>query len=208
MLSKATKTFLLTLWVLTVCALIIIALVLLRQFFSESGGFVYDRGKWRQTEPVETTYGVTLLFGSTDGQGLTREERKTRRRETFLEQVGEVLEELIRGPYSVSGRTIPPASKVNSIFLLPNKTLVVDFSSELQMLHTGGTTGEIFTVYSIVNTLTMNFREVEKVQILIDGDEVETLAGHLDLEQPLTQDSRWLKPFVTPPTPATEKPSA
>jgi germination protein M len=71
---------------------------------------------------------------------------------------------------------------------------VLDFSRELQTLHTGGTTGEILTVYSIVNTLTMNFKEVERVQILIDGDEVETLVGHLDLEQPFTRDNRWIRP--------------
>ena len=43
------------------------------------------------------------------------------------------------------------------------------------------------TVYSIVNSLTQ-FEDIEKVQILIAGEEIETLAGHMDLAYPLERD--------------------
>ena len=182
-----------TLWGLAVCALIVIAAVLLREFLSGGGELMYGR-QLQRTEPAETTSVVTLLFASTDGEGLAREERQVRKMDMLLDQMREVIQELISGPYGVLVRTIPEGTKLLSVYLLSDGTLVVDFSREIQTLHTGGTTGEILTVYSIVNTLTMNFKEVEKVQILVDGDEVETLVGHLDLEQPLTRDNRWLKP--------------
>ena len=193
MASKATRTFLLTLWATAVCALAVIAAVLLREFLSGGAEFPYG-GQFQRTEPTDTMDTVTLLFGSIDGQGLATEIRKVNKKDTSLEQIKQLIEELIRGPYGVLVRTIPEGAKLNSVYLLPDGTLVVDFSREIQTLHTGGTTGEILTVYSIVNSLAMNFPQVETVQILIDGDEVETLVGHLDLEQPLTRDNRWLKP--------------
>jgi hypothetical protein len=36
-----------------------------------------------------------------------------------------------------------------------------------------------------VSVLTTNLSPVARVQILIDGREVETLAGHVDLREPL-----------------------
>ena len=193
MAGKATKTFLLTLWAIAVCALVVIAAVLLREFLSGGDEFIYG-GQRQLTEPTETMDTITLLFGSTDGHGLAKEVRKVPKKDTQLEQIKQLIEELIRGPYGVLVRTIPEGTKLNSVYLLSDGTLVTDFSREIQTLHTGGTTGEILTVYSIVNSLAMNFAQVETVQILIDGDEVETLVGHLDLEQPLTRDNRWLKP--------------
>jgi spore germination protein GerM len=202
MAAKTMKTFLITLWALAVCALVIIAVVLLREFLSGNGEITSGQ-TWHQNQQSELTFDATLLFGSTDGRGLTREHRKVRQRGTLLDQIREVTDALIFGPHGVLVRTIPAETKVNSIYLLGDDTLVLDFSRELQTLHTGGTTGEILTVYSIVNTMSMNFNEVERVQILIDGDEVETLAGHLDLEQPFTRDSRWIsKPSALPETPS------
>jgi hypothetical protein len=36
-----------------------------------------------------------------------------------------------------------------------------------------------------VNTLVLNFDEIERVQLLIEGKEIKTLCGHLDLSRPL-----------------------
>jgi hypothetical protein len=206
MAAKTMRIFLIALWVVAVCALAVIAAALLRELLSGSGGFRYGDA-WLETEKGDLTFDTTLLFGSTDGQGLAREKRKVIRRETLMDQIKEVADELINGPHGVLVRTIPPGTNVNSAYLLPDGTLVLDFSPELQTLHTGGTTGEILTVYSIVNTMTMNFREVERVQILIDGDEIDTLAGHLDLEQPFTRDARWIKPSALMEVQPSEAPS-
>jgi hypothetical protein len=51
--------------------------------------------------------------------------------------------------------------------------------------HPGGSMNELFTVYTIVNVITTNFQDVQNVQLLIDGREVDTLAGHVDLRKPL-----------------------
>jgi spore germination protein GerM len=71
-------------------------------------------------------------------------------------------------------------------------TLVLDFSRELQTNHSGGSAGELLTVYSIVNTLAENIHGISRVQILVEGNEVETLAGHLDLREPLSPNTTWM----------------
>ena len=59
--------------------------------------------------------------------------------------------------------------------------------------HSGGALDELFTVYSIVNALTVNLPAIQRVQILIDGKEVDTLAGHIDLRHPLQKQLKWVK---------------
>jgi hypothetical protein len=57
--------------------------------------------------------------------------------------------------------------------------------SSLRDEHPGGAWTEVLAVYSLVNTLVENFSDVKQVQILIDGNESETLAGHVDISRPL-----------------------
>jgi len=42
-------------------------------------------------------------------------------------------------------------------------------------------------VYALVNALTSNLPAISGVQLLIDGKEIDSLAGHLDLRRPLEQ---------------------
>lgn len=94
------------------------------------------------------------------------------------------LRELIRGPEAPELLvTIPPGAVLKSV-VVTDELAKADFNLELKTKHWGGSLGEMTTVYSIVNTLTQ-FPEIERVQILIEGQEVESLAGHLDLSEPL-----------------------
>ena len=50
---------------------------------------------------------------------------------------------------------------------------------------------ETMTLSCVLRTIAIDFPEVEGVQFLVDGLEVETLAGHIDLTRPFrTKD--WL----------------
>jgi hypothetical protein len=79
------------------------------------------------------------------------------------------------------------------VFLTSNGEAFVDLSGELQRNHPGGTTNEILTIYALVSALTVNLPAITAVQILIDGKEVQTLAGHLDLRRPIEGDGRWVE---------------
>jgi hypothetical protein len=64
----------------------------------------------------------------------------------------------------------------------------VDFSKEIQDKSLSGSEAEMAAVYSIVNSLTYNFKSIKKVLILVDGEEAETLAGHINLSKPFAPD--------------------
>ena len=61
---------------------------------------------------------------------------------------------------------------------------IVDFDGSFLKNFVGGSTGEEFLIGSVVDTLT-NFPEVKQVKFLVDGQEIETLSGHMDLSAPL-----------------------
>ena len=73
---------------------------------------------------------------------------------------------------------------VNSVFFDEHGGAFVDFTRELVDKHPGGSTGELFTIRSVVQTLARNFPEVEYVAFLVDGREIETVAGHIDAAVP------------------------
>jgi hypothetical protein len=64
----------------------------------------------------------------------------------------------------------------------------VDLSANVSTAHPGGTTAELLTVYAIVNAVTANLPAVQRVQILVDGKSVDTIAGHIDVRRPLQRD--------------------
>jgi hypothetical protein len=69
----------------------------------------------------------------------------------------------------------------------------VDLSADARTKHTGGALDELFTIYAIVNALTVNLPAISRVQILVDGKEVDTLAGHVDLRHPLSKNLKWVR---------------
>lgn len=122
-----------------------------------------------------------LYFASADANYLRVEKRSLNEESDLFIQL---FEELKAGPKSSElGITIPEASRLLD-YKLEGKLLTLNFSLELRDNHWGGSTGEIMTVYSIVNTYT-SLPEVDSVKILIEGEQVETLVGHLDLTEPL-----------------------
>ena len=102
------------------------------------------------------------------------------------------LECLIEGT-SEKGQTaiIPKKARLNGVKFADGNCLV-DFSGEIVRNFVGGSTGEEMLVGSVVNTLT-EFPEVKTVQILVDGEAIESLSGHMDLSKPLKRMDNLLK---------------
>jgi hypothetical protein len=53
---------------------------------------------------------------------------------------------------------------------------------------------EQLAIYSLVNTLLQNFEEIKQVELLLDGRETQTLAGHMDLSRTFTKRMDLMKP--------------
>lgn len=131
---------------------------------------------------------VTLYFSDENAEYLVPEHRK-------INQTGDLEKlaviELIKGPNNNNlYPTVPPTTKVNALYV-SGGIAYIDLSSEVIKDHPGGSTGELLTIYSIVMTLT-SFPDIEKVQILVDGNSGNTLVGHVDISIPLERDENWL----------------
>ena len=94
------------------------------------------------------------------------------------------VDQLMKEPKEKELTTIfPKHAKIKSI-KREGETAIVDFDKDIAKGFVGGSTGEEFLINSIVDTLT-EFKEIEQVKFLIDGQEVETLSGHMDLSEPI-----------------------
>lgn len=132
------------------------------------------------------TIKARLFYVSDDGTRLTSLEREVpfaegseQAREIVNAQIAAVAEPLVSA--------VPPGTALRAVYLTGRGEAYVDLSSEAVTAHPGGTLNELLTIYTIVDALTVNLPAVQSVQILIDGKEVATLAGHVDLRQPLVK---------------------
>jgi hypothetical protein len=89
---------------------------------------------------------------------------------------------------------IPAGTTLRALYLSPKGEAYVDLSREVRSGHSGGSLDELLTVYTIVNALTSNLPAVTAVQVLVDGKEVDTLAGHVDLRRPLSKNLTLVEP--------------
>lgn len=105
-----------------------------------------------------------------------------------------IIEALIRGPVKRDlVRTLPEDAACRALYLADNGVAYVDFSADIRDKHPGGSESELLAIYSIVNSLVLNVDEIDKVKILIEGDEAETLAGHIDLRLPFDANMRMVR---------------
>jgi spore germination protein GerM len=133
---------------------------------------------------------LNLWFVSRQEDALVLEKRRAAPSQTPVERVKAVLQELIAGPKGPALPTVPADVKVREVFIDGQGTAYLDFSEALSRANPVGPWAEMLTLRSIVQTLMANVPEIKRVQILIEGREMETLAGHMDIRRPL--DTTWM----------------
>lgn len=137
--------------------------------------------------PVQT---VTLYFADSAGEHLVAEERQIAK----VEGIGRAcIEELIKGPsQGVLKPTLPATTQLLDINIKADGLAIVDFNSELIKDLPANAKAEELAVYSVVNTLTQ-FPTVEKVEFRVDGRKVDTLLGHVDIDDDLVRNTSLIK---------------
>jgi hypothetical protein len=138
---------------------------------------------------------ATLFYVAPDGVGLLPMERDVLFGQGTLEQAKRILEAQFETAPSSLTSAIPPGTKVRALYVTDHGEAYVDLSGEVATAHPGGSLNELLTVYTIVEVLTTNLPALNAVQLLIDGHEVDTLVGHVDLRRPLGPDARWVEPL-------------
>jgi hypothetical protein len=141
---------------------------------------------------------VSLFYVSDSGLELVPVGRDIPYGATPSEQARKIVEEQVKTPPEGYASAIPAETTVRAVYLGQKGDAYVDLGPEIVAHHSGGTIDEALTVYAIVNALSTNMNDVRTVQILIDGKEVDTLAGHIDLRRPLAKSPGWVQKASTP----------
>ena len=163
--------------VLILIAMGLVALVLVRDVVKKPAGP-------EETAAPVSVRGVTLYFGSQDGSSLVAESREIKAGGDVLGDLRVVLGGLLAGPTG-EGTALFPAEVALRAVYIRERTAYLDFSRELVDGFTGGSAGEYLLVASLVQTVCANFPEVDAVRVLVEGEDVDTIGGHLDISRPL-----------------------
>jgi spore germination protein GerM len=138
---------------------------------------------------------ATLFFASEDGRGLVGGEQEVPLAEGTVPQARALVDaQLSTAPPPPLVSTIPEGTTLRGLFVSSRNEAFVDLDATIRDNHPGGSMNELFTVYTLVNAITTNLPDVQAVQVLINGREVDTLAGHVDLRRPLRKNEALIIP--------------
>jgi hypothetical protein len=180
-------------------------------FLAIAGGWMLFVGlpKWYGTRPqagpdtppqpgaapstTERRINATLYYISEDGMALVGVKRDVPFAEAPADQARRIVEAQLGAAAAPLASAVPTGTTLRALYLNEMGDAFVDLSGEVRSNHAGGALYELFTIYAIVDALTVNLPAITRVQILIDGQEVDTLAGHVDLRHPLQKNLKWVK---------------
>lgn len=147
---------------------------------------IHSLKPWLEKTTIVEKKEVYLYFSDSEGEYLIGEKKKILKKRDVKEEAKETINKLIHGPEGDLTPTLPPRTKLLTLQINEAGLAKVNFNQALSKDHPRGSTAEMMTVYSIVNSLGLNFPQIKRVQILIDGKPIETIAGHLSLRQPIS----------------------
>ncbi|MFH2060357.1 MAG: GerMN domain-containing protein [Pseudomonadota bacterium] len=145
---------------------------------------------WAQKEPAfeKSVVDEELFEGFvyfTDAQQVALKSEKVRFPSKLdVHQLGrEIINTLLAGPSQPNLESLwPKGVKLNALFIADDGKAYVDLYVTPEMTKEMDTCLELLTVYSLVNSLTLNILKIKMVKILVQGKDATTLAGHLDIE--------------------------
>ena len=131
---------------------------------------------------------ATLFYGARDGLLLQPVRVEVPLAEGAVAQGRQIVRALLQPPPAPYVSVIPAGTTLKAFYVTSNGDAFVDLSSDVTAKHPGGTHAELLTVFAIVNTITTNLQGVQRVQLLVDGHEADSVAGHVDVRRPLERD--------------------
>lgn len=147
----------------------------------------------RRIMPTSERPVVHLYFAATNYSYLTAESRAMALPHGVVEQAKAMVQALIGGPTDSLIRTLPKETELQALYLTKDGVAYVSFNKAISDKHPGGSLSELLSIYSIVNTLSLNIPEIKAVKLLVDGREAKTLAGHIDIQYPFRPDLLMIK---------------
>lgn len=132
---------------------------------------------------------ATLFYASIEGDALIPIQRDVPLADDIEAQGRAILVSQLAPPPEPYVSAIPAGTTLRAFYVTERGDAFVDLSREVTTAHPGGSLTELLTVQSLVNAVTANLPAVQRVQIMVDGKEVDTIAGHVDVRRPLVRDN-------------------
>ena len=159
------------------------------------------------TAPTETAHiTATLYYGSSDGRALVPVRRDVPAATGVVDQGRQILAVQFQDAPQPYVQVVPKGTKLRAFYVTDRGDAFVDLSGDVASAHPGGSLTELLTVYAIVNAITTNLPAIQRVQLLVEGKEVDTIAGHVDIRRPLERDSTLVRDAQSEPTLKTQDP--
>jgi len=132
------------------------------------------------TTPTDTVVQASIFWAAAPDQ-LAPVETELPLSADPVQRSRQLVQALIAGPPTPAQRTIPADGALLGFYILPDGTGVADFSDALASETPSGIMSEQMAVNSLARTLENNVATLRRLKILIHGQEVDTLAGNVDL---------------------------
>jgi hypothetical protein len=148
-------------------------------------------------EPERT---VSLFYPLADGSGLSSVISK---RPACPDETA-CLEDLLLALSENPGAGLFPLLPLLSVppaIVIDGATATINFRRETIQHLPGGVQSERLVLAALVNTLAVNFPQVQQLAIEIDGIPAETLKGHVDLSTPFVADFSLVRRALLPSFP-------
>ena len=136
---------------------------------------------------------ATVFYASAEGDSLVAVRREVPLAEGIDAQGRQIVMAQLQTAPAPYVSVIPQGTTLRAFFVTERGDAFVDLSREVSTAHPGGSLTELLTVHALVNAVTANLPAVQRVQIMVDGKEVDTLAGHVDVRRPLSRDASLVK---------------
>jgi spore germination protein GerM len=140
--------------------------------------------------PAETPHiAATLFYASAEGDSLVAVRRDVALAEGIDAQGRQIVMAQLQPAAAPHVSVIPKGTTLRAFFVTERGDAFIDLSRDVSTAHPGGSMTELLTVHALVNAVTANLPAVQRVQIMVDGKEVDTLAGHVDIRRPMSRDA-------------------
>lgn len=96
----------------------------------------------------------------------------------------QIVDELIQGPEQEGVPIFRQDATIRQIFVLEDKTAVVDIGRKTAENLAGGIRMELCAIHSITRSLVENLGEIDQVRFLVGGKPELTLSGHVSIGEP------------------------
>jgi len=138
--------------------------------------------------PQQQGKGITLYLATGESDKFAQRKYSVKENMAWPDQIRGLIESMFEKPAPGEVSLWPFSLRVRSVYLLKNGLLILDLEEGVQYNQTSSAATELRVLRSIVRTLVDNFPEVQKVKLLINGSEAETLAGHLDISRAMGEE--------------------